>query len=176
MKLHINVFPLKLRHTFTISRGSQDVVETVIVSLEHEGIIGYGEASPNSYYNQSASTVVTALERAASFLENANPYHYRHILDDIFEKLDGNRTALCALDLERPASAHKRLPGPGASDRQLPPRKRFRYVGVLSSRHKDHYQQHTSQRKGTHRQRRRVLGFRRTVSYGRQNQTAVRVP
>ena len=38
MKVSIETFPLALRQTFTIARGSQDVAETVLVSLEHGGI------------------------------------------------------------------------------------------------------------------------------------------
>ena len=48
MKLSWNRQTLKLEHTFTISRSSRDEAQVVIVKLEHDGTVGYGEASPSS--------------------------------------------------------------------------------------------------------------------------------
>lgn len=48
---------LHLRYTFTISRSSEDVAEVVISEFDHDGIVGYGEASPSARYNESRITV-----------------------------------------------------------------------------------------------------------------------
>jgi len=51
MKLQYWAHNLKFRHPFTISKGSKTHQPTLIVSLEHLGHKGYGEAPPITYYN-----------------------------------------------------------------------------------------------------------------------------
>lgn len=112
MKLHVDIFPLKLRHTFTISRESSDVVNTVIVGLEHEGITGYGEASPSSYYEHTAESVSGTLRKNAGLIEALDPFRYRHALDGLLSALDGDRAALCAIDTALMDWLGKRLGAP----------------------------------------------------------------
>ena len=47
---------LHLRHVFTISRSSGDLVPVTITEIEREGIIGLGEAPPNSRYGETTAT------------------------------------------------------------------------------------------------------------------------
>lgn len=56
-KLSWQVIPLKLRHVFTISRSSRSEVSNVFLKIEKDGIIGYGEASPNTRYNENPEQV-----------------------------------------------------------------------------------------------------------------------
>ena len=65
MKISTQTFDLELRHTFTISRGSQDVVQVLVAAVEHEGITGYGETSPTDYYGYSLEGVRKDLENLA---------------------------------------------------------------------------------------------------------------
>jgi len=48
---------LPLVHTFTIARGSSHVSRTVLLTFEHDGIVGIGEASPTSRYAESIESV-----------------------------------------------------------------------------------------------------------------------
>ena len=57
MNIRAKDVDLHLKYTFTISRGSEDVAEVVITELEHEGIVGYGEASPSARHHESRTTV-----------------------------------------------------------------------------------------------------------------------
>lgn len=57
MKIRAKNIDLHLKYTFTISRSSEHITEVVITELEHEGIVGYGEASPSARYNESRGTV-----------------------------------------------------------------------------------------------------------------------
>lgn len=50
-------YPLELKHTFTIARGSKSEVQNVFVRLSAEGHVGYGEAAPNKRYNETAESV-----------------------------------------------------------------------------------------------------------------------
>ncbi len=54
---------LCLKHTFTIARGSRDIVPVVIVEVEQDGITGIGESSPSSRYGETPETVAAFLQR-----------------------------------------------------------------------------------------------------------------
>jgi L-Ala-D/L-Glu epimerase len=73
MKLRFEQFDLKLKHTFTIARGSRDVQSVVFVELEHDGITGYGEASPIARYGESVETVISFFKQVDSEKLN-NPF------------------------------------------------------------------------------------------------------
>jgi L-alanine-DL-glutamate epimerase-like enolase superfamily enzyme len=55
---------LRLREPFAISRSTDEEVEEVFVELELDGVVGYGEASPQDRYGESA-------ESAGAFLDDA---------------------------------------------------------------------------------------------------------
>jgi L-Ala-D/L-Glu epimerase len=98
MKLSWKQYDLKLTHTFRISRGARDVVPVMILSLEHEGIIGYGEASPSTRYGENVETL-------HQFFSNINltKFGSPFQIDDILKAVDavapGNTSAKCAVDL-----------------------------------------------------------------------------
>ena len=96
-RLTHRVRELELRHTFTISRSSEDVTPVSIVEFEHEGMTGLGEASPSPYYDESVETVARAID--AFDVSRFDPYRFVHELDAAAEALESNRGALCALDL-----------------------------------------------------------------------------
>ncbi|MBN1442549.1 MAG: dipeptide epimerase [Planctomycetes bacterium] len=98
MKLTTRVEELRLRHTFTIFRGSTDIARNVIAELEADGITGIGEASPSGFYHESAESVREVLASIDAFLEQSHPLAYHHFLEDAAERLGENRAALCALD------------------------------------------------------------------------------
>ncbi len=99
MKLRTQVKNLQLKDTFTISRGSRDAVPVVISEVDADGVVGIGETSPSSFYDEAVETVSSALNSLRDFLEKADPYCYRHLLEEAAERLGTNRGALCALDL-----------------------------------------------------------------------------
>lgn len=51
------VISLKLKEVFTISRGSRAEVQNVFLSVSKNGITGYGEAGPNTRYNETPEKV-----------------------------------------------------------------------------------------------------------------------
>ncbi len=63
MNLRYHAFDLELKHTFTIARGSQDVSRVVFIELEHDGITGYGEASPSERFNETPDSVIEYIKR-----------------------------------------------------------------------------------------------------------------
>lgn len=112
MRVQTEIFLLRLRHTFTIARGSQDVVRTVGLTLERDGLTGYGATTPNAFYGFDADAARRDLDDLAPWLETQNPIHYRDLLADAAERLAHNPQALCALDLAVHDWAAKRLGAP----------------------------------------------------------------
>jgi L-alanine-DL-glutamate epimerase-like enolase superfamily enzyme len=51
-----------IRGSFTISRGSKTQAETIIVEIEHNGVLGRGECVPYARYGESIETVVKQIE------------------------------------------------------------------------------------------------------------------
>jgi len=49
MKLSYKPYTLELRHVFTLATSSRNVTPIVLVSVESDGYIGYGEASLPPY-------------------------------------------------------------------------------------------------------------------------------
>lgn len=98
MKIHCQEYQLQLRDPFTISRGTTTVQPTLIVRVDHDGLIGYGEATTSDYYGITLEAMNAALNSVRSPLENyhlENPAELWRELDPILSK---NRFAQCALD------------------------------------------------------------------------------
>jgi L-Ala-D/L-Glu epimerase len=68
MRLSARIATLELAETFVISRSAQDTAEVVYVELEHDGVTGYGEATPIDRYGQSAESALAYLETNADEL------------------------------------------------------------------------------------------------------------
>jgi len=98
MDLKIHKFDLPLKHAFTISRGSTNVQETIIVELTEGGHSGFGEATTNSYYNVTLNTMSGALERVRPLLGAEALEDPVDLWDQLSPQLAENPFALCALD------------------------------------------------------------------------------
>ena len=62
MHLRLNGIELHLRHTFRLARGDSDTRRVLIVEIEHDGLIGRGEAAPIARYGQNAESAARAAE------------------------------------------------------------------------------------------------------------------
>jgi L-alanine-DL-glutamate epimerase-like enolase superfamily enzyme len=98
MKLSFRRYDLKLKHTFTIARGARDVSPVVIVELEHDGIIGYGEAAPSARYGESVESVSAFLSKI-NWPLFADPFQLESILSYVDGLEIGNTSAKAAVDL-----------------------------------------------------------------------------
>jgi len=74
--LHVEaeILELATRHPFLIARGGQAVHNTVWVRVrDRDGLVGWGEAAPTSYYGETPETVLAALNVYAAQLP-ADPF------------------------------------------------------------------------------------------------------
>ena len=98
---------LHLRHTFTISRGSEDVAETLLLRLVVHGIEALGETAPIGRYNEDVQGVARLLQGLR--LDDVDLSHVDDVLDLLPKKAHGAR---CALDLALHDLAGKQLSVP----------------------------------------------------------------
>jgi L-alanine-DL-glutamate epimerase-like enolase superfamily enzyme len=98
MKLRFYPYTLELKHAFTIATSSRTTTPVMMVEVEKDGIIGYGEASMPPYLGESHET-------AKAFLSKVNLANYEDpfLLDDILADIDaiapGNPAAKAAIDI-----------------------------------------------------------------------------
>jgi L-alanine-DL-glutamate epimerase-like enolase superfamily enzyme len=98
MELRFYPYTLELKHTFTIATSSRTTTPTMMVEVERDGIIGYGEASMPPYLGESQET-------AKAFLSKVNLKRYESFfsLEDILKDIDaiamGNHAAKAAVDI-----------------------------------------------------------------------------
>jgi L-alanine-DL-glutamate epimerase-like enolase superfamily enzyme len=92
-------YQLPFRHPFTISRGTKTHQPTLIVGLEKNGLVGYGEAPAISYYHIPVEKMIADLEAKRPMIERfalTHPERYWHYLHHL---LPENPFLVCALDM-----------------------------------------------------------------------------
>lgn len=100
MKLFFVPYTLKFKRPFSIAHGSRDSTPVVFTKLEHEGIIGYGEASMPPYLGENHETVLKFLSKAEKVLKQfSNPLEIGEILSAIDEIEKRNTAAKASVDI-----------------------------------------------------------------------------
>ena len=99
MKLSSKIFDLQLKHTFAISRGAHDIQRTLIVKLEQDGKVGYGEAVDDPYYGFTVEGMQTKLEELRPVIENYHLENPEDFWDMLHKKLTDERFLHCAIDI-----------------------------------------------------------------------------
>ncbi len=98
MRLGVETIEVRSRHPFRIAHGAKQSYRNAIVSIEHDGVTGLGEASPSHYYGESPEMVEEALTTWAAHLGD-DPF----ALDAIDARLDavlqGHGAARAALEM-----------------------------------------------------------------------------
>lgn len=89
---------LKLRHAFNLARSSRTTTPDVLVQLEYDGIIGYGEASMPPYLGESIESVSTFLSKL-DLSQFSDPFRIEEILDYVDHVAPGNRAAKASVDI-----------------------------------------------------------------------------
>ncbi|MEK6567059.1 MAG: dipeptide epimerase, partial [Bacteroidota bacterium] len=98
MKLSFYRYDLKLRHPFTIARGSRTVEPVVIVQVEQDNIVGYGEAAPSKRYGEDENTVQAFLSRV-DLRRFESPFGLESISEYTDGLAEGNYSAKAAIDI-----------------------------------------------------------------------------
>ena len=102
MKLNVATKSLHPRNVFRISRAARGQVQNVFLELRSDGVCGRGEASPNAFYNETATNVAQRLVQAAPFVAGLKVESVADIgraWEEAWALLAPSRAAQCALDL-----------------------------------------------------------------------------
>ena len=98
MKLSFRPYELQLKHAFTLASGSRTTTPVMLVELEHDGIVAYGEASMPPYLGESHETVSRFLKKV-DLSGFKDPFRLEEILDYVDHIEYGNRAAKASIDI-----------------------------------------------------------------------------
>jgi L-Ala-D/L-Glu epimerase len=100
MKLFFEPYTLTFRHPFAIASGTRSTTPVMLTAIEHNGIIGFGEASMPPYLGESHESAVRFLKRALSFIEKAaDPMNIEQLMAGTDAIEEGNAAAKAAIDI-----------------------------------------------------------------------------
>jgi L-alanine-DL-glutamate epimerase-like enolase superfamily enzyme len=97
LRLQANITTLRLAEEFGISRRSRSTQDVVVVELDHDGVVGLGEAAPIYYRGETAESAQAFLSGEAAELAGDDPF----ALEAIGARLrarPGEHAAKAALD------------------------------------------------------------------------------
>ena len=98
MKLRHRPYTLELRHAFTLATSSRTTTPVVLLEVERDGVVGYGEASLPPYLGETQAS-------DAAFLDQLDlgacddPFQLEEILPAIDALAPGNTAAKAAVDI-----------------------------------------------------------------------------
>ena len=101
---------LPLANAFTISRGTQETAENVIVKITDEGgMTGIGGAAPSSHYGETADTVEAVLPDLLDVVEDVGDAHALTTIEErMRHTVERNPAARCAVSIALHDLAAKR--------------------------------------------------------------------
>lgn len=98
MKLTAHAHDIHLTHTFTTAHGPSDARTVVQYRLEHEGVVGIGEATPHPRFGETPEGCLAAAERFNRYWKG-ELMHYRELHAQLDAILPDQPAAKCGLDL-----------------------------------------------------------------------------
>ena len=98
LNLAFKPYELKLRHSFNLAKYSRTTTPDVLVQLEYDGIIGYGEASMPPYLGESVASV-TAFLSSLDLSQFADPFRIEEIHEYLDSVAPDNRAAKASVDI-----------------------------------------------------------------------------
>jgi L-alanine-DL-glutamate epimerase-like enolase superfamily enzyme len=100
MNLRFQPYTLELRHAFGLAASTRTSTPAMLVEVERDGVIGYGEAAMPPYLGESQASATAFFTRAAPlFAALADPFQLEEILPALDALAPGQPAAKAALDL-----------------------------------------------------------------------------
>lgn len=98
LKLSFEAYELHLNHTFTIASFSRTSTPVMLVKIEWDGFVGYGEASMPPYLGESHETARKFLSRL-DLVQFPDPFRLNEILTYVDSVAEGNCAAKASVDI-----------------------------------------------------------------------------
>lgn len=100
MKLTFAPHTLYFKRPFKIAHGTRSSTSIMITQIEHEGIIGYGEASMPPYLGETHETASAFLNKARVLTaSNKDPFQIIPLIEEIDTLVPGNTAAKASIDI-----------------------------------------------------------------------------
>jgi L-Ala-D/L-Glu epimerase len=115
LKLRFQPYTLELKHAFGIANSTRTTTPAMLVEIEADGVVGFGEAAMPPYLGESQATAAAFLTRAAALLDSAaaaDPFQLETILPEIDRLTPGNTAAKAAVDIALHDWVGKKLGAP----------------------------------------------------------------
>lgn len=96
--LRFRPYTLEMRHVFTVASFSRTTTPVVLIELEYEGIIGYGEASMPPYLGESQESVMRFLQKLDLSPFNS-PFETEELLQYVDSVESKNTAAKACIDI-----------------------------------------------------------------------------
>jgi L-alanine-DL-glutamate epimerase-like enolase superfamily enzyme len=104
---------LRTRRQFVISRTAYTEHVNVVVALEtDDGVVGYGEAAPNRFYEETADTALAAVARFARVLRDCDEWGIEELEARLADEAPGDASARAAVSAALHDILGKRLGAP----------------------------------------------------------------
>lgn len=98
MKLRFYPYTLELKHVFTVAAASRKTTPVMMVEIEYDGIVGYGEASMPPYLGESHQTATNFLSKV-DLTQFDDPFRLEEILTYVDSIAPGNPAAKASIDI-----------------------------------------------------------------------------
>ncbi len=101
MKLKYKKYDLQLKHPFRIAIYTRTSTPLVLVEIEHEGVVGFGECSMPQYLGENQETAFDFYDLVVQsrILENAKSIDIQVIMSELNVLRAGNTAAKAAIDI-----------------------------------------------------------------------------
>ncbi|MBU6409790.1 MAG: dipeptide epimerase [Verrucomicrobia bacterium] len=90
---------IELKHTWTISGGSADFKDNVLVFYERDGLTGIGEAAHLTVGEHTAENTLRALDRLIPFYETVDPFAFAGLPEQARQMADATPPARAAVEM-----------------------------------------------------------------------------
>jgi L-alanine-DL-glutamate epimerase-like enolase superfamily enzyme len=109
LRIQAEILDLKTKYPFKIARGSRDAYQTVLIKvIDHDGMEGWAEATPQKFYGETCETVLAALEVYATVMPS-DPFQLEDAERALEKAMIGNNSARAALSTALHDLVGKRL-------------------------------------------------------------------
>ena len=98
LKLSFEPYELQLKHVFTIASFSRTTTPVMLVRIEWDGVVGYGEASMPPYLGESHETATKFLS-SLKLKQFFDPFRLNEILSYVDSVAEGNCAAKASIDI-----------------------------------------------------------------------------
>lgn len=124
MKISCKEFELELKHPFSISKFTRTSTPLMLLKIEYDGVIGYGEASMVPYMGETYASAHSFL-KLVDWSQMSYPFNFEEIITYLDELAPGQPAIKAAIDIALNDIQGKLLQQPcyqiyGANPNQMP--------------------------------------------------------